>query len=304
MNMLSLIVVTLIIVAGCGFGFVLLSALGGLDPTRKRVLKNLYSGTELADPGKKRKADAAAEKENKQAVSRAAQFLPGKSRWLLSMLLARAGRPEKWPLERVINAKLVLSAGGLVLGLAIFARKPSLPTFALAVALIAIISILPELRLYSLGLERKQRITLELADTLDQMSIAVDAGLGFDAALMRVAKNGDGVLAQEINRTLQDVQIGMERRVAYEALIDRGQAEDLKLFMRAIIQADKHGLSLASVLKTQAEEMRLKRKQRAEKKAMQIPVKITFPLMLFVLPVLMIVVMTPAVINIINAFSH
>jgi tight adherence protein C len=162
---------------------------------------------------------------------------------------------------------------------------------------------LPELRLYSLGIERREKITLELADTLDQMSIAVEAGLGFDAAMVRVAKNGHGVLAAELIRTLQDIQVGQTRRQAYEDLVERTQVPDLKQFIRSIIQAEAYGLALSSVLNTQAAEMRMKRRMRAEQKAMQIPVKVIFPLMLCILPVLFMVVMGPGVIGIISAFK-
>jgi tight adherence protein C len=135
------------------------------------------------------------------------------------------------------------------------------------------------------------------------MSIAVEAGLGFDAAMVRVAKNGNGVLAAELIRTLQDVQVGQTRRAAYEDLVERTQVPDLKQFIRSIIQAEAYGLALSGVLNTQAAEMRMKRRMRAEAKAMQIPVKVIFPLMLCILPVLFMVVMGPGVIGIIQSFS-
>jgi tight adherence protein C len=219
-------------------------------------------------------------------------------------MLAQAGRPTDWPLERVVTVKLALTvAAPLLAALAIF-KGPSIWISILGVAFAVILYFLPELRLYSLGTERKQKITLELADTLDQMSIAVEAGLGFDAAMVRVAKNGSGVLAEELIRTLQDIQVGLTRRVAYEDLIERTRVPDLKQFIRSIIQAEAYGLALSSVLNTQAAEMRMKRRQRAEAKAMQIPVKVIFPLMLCILPVLFMVVMGPGVIGIIKSFTH
>ncbi len=105
-------------------------------------------------------------------------------------------------------------------------------------------------------------------------------------------------MREELVRTLQDIQVGQPRRDAYLGLAERAQAPDLTRFVRAIVQADAHGVSIAAVLSTQAEEMRLKRRQRAEAKAMQIPVKVIFPLILFILPVLFIVIISPAIIRV------
>jgi len=136
------------------------------------------------------------------------------------------------------------------------------------------------------------------------MSIAVDAGLGFDSAMLRVARNGKGVLAGELIRTLQDLQVGQTRRVAYLGLAERCGVPELRRFIRAVVQAEEYGIALAVVLSTQAKEMRLERRQRAERKAMELPVKITFPLILFILPVLLIVILGPAVLSIMQVFGR
>jgi tight adherence protein C len=162
---------------------------------------------------------------------------------------------------------------------------------------------IPDLLLYSRGVDRQESIALELADTLDQMLIAVEAGLGFEASMARAGENGKGPLANELMRTLQDMRVGMSRRDAYQALADRTNVPDLRAFIRAVVQADAYGISIATVLRTQAKEMRLKRRQRAEEKAMKIPVKVLFPLMLFILPVLFIAVLGPTVLTIISSFG-
>jgi tight adherence protein C len=136
------------------------------------------------------------------------------------------------------------------------------------------------------------------------MMIAVQAGLGFEAAMARVGANGSGALAEELTRTLQDIRVGQPRRVAYQALADRTTAPDLRAFIRAVVQADEYGVSVSQVLKVQAAEMRLKRRMRAEEKAMQIPVKVIFPLMLCILPTLFIVLLGPAALQAMRAFSH
>ena len=135
------------------------------------------------------------------------------------------------------------------------------------------------------------------------MTIAVEAGLGFDSAMARAGRNGTGPLAQELIRTLQEIQVGQLRRTAYEQLAQRTDVPDLRRFVRALIQADAYGISVADVLRTQAAELRLKRRQRAEEKAQQVPVKVIFPLLVCILPVLFIVLLGPTVINMMEAFS-
>ena len=135
------------------------------------------------------------------------------------------------------------------------------------------------------------------------MTIAVEAGLSFDSAMARAAKNGAGPLAEELARTLQDMQVGRTRRQAYTAMAERVDVPDLRRFVRSVIQADAFGVPVAGVLRMQASEMRLKRRQYAEEKAMQIPVKVVFPLMLCILPVLFIVLLGPAAMDIVAAFK-
>jgi tight adherence protein C len=221
----------------------------------------------------------------------------------LQRLLAVAGHPADWPLPRLVAAKLVLVAVAGGLGALYLSSDPSLIAFLLVAATVVVGYFLPELLLYSRGQERQQAIGRELADTLDQMTIAVEAGLGFESAMDRAGKNGTGPLAEELVRTLQDIAVGQPRRDAYHALAQRADVPDLSRFVRAILQADAYGVSIADVLRTQAQEMRLKRRQRAEEKAMQIPVKVIFPLILCILPVLFIVLLGPAVVDIVGAFS-
>jgi tight adherence protein C len=298
--------ITLIAVASlaAATGYLTFAMVAGPSAAKLRAMENLRRGvpTVGTSAGGMRPATSSGKGRNVSTLSKT--LVPKGSRTLLEQMLARAGRPTDWPIERVITVKVALTVAAPLLA-AFFIFKATSPLFSILGVLFAVILyFLPELRLYSLGIERKAKITLELADTLDQMSIAVEAGLGFDAAMVRVAKNGSGVLAGELIRTLQDVQVGMTRRAAYEDLVERTQVPDLKQFIRSIIQAEAYGLALSSVLATQASEMRMKRRMRAEAKAMQIPVKVIFPLMLCILPVLFMVVMGPGVIGIIQSFSH
>jgi tight adherence protein C len=221
----------------------------------------------------------------------------------IDRLLGTAGRPAAWPLARVVAAKLVLAVIAGALGLLLVSARPGLAVALAMVAVAGVAYVVPELLLYSRGQERQQAIALELADTLDQMTIAVEAGLGFEAAIARAGQNGRGALAEELVRTLQDIAVGRPRREAYLALAERTGVPDLRRFIRAVVQADVYGISIADVLRTQAAEMRLKRRQRAEEKAMQIPVKVIFPLILCILPTLFIVLLGPAAMDIVHAFS-
>ncbi len=221
----------------------------------------------------------------------------------LDRLAARAGRPAAWPLPRLVAAKIVLALGAAVLGLLYTVSTGGSGAGILAAVVTVIAFFVPELLLHSRGQKRSETIALELPDTLDQMTIAVEAGLGFESAMTQAGRNGKGPLAEELVRTLQDIEMGRSRRQAYEAWASRTDVDDLRRFIRAVIQADAYGISIADVLRTQAAEMRLKRRQRAEEKAMQIPVKVIFPLMLCILPVLFIVLLGPAAMDIVEAFS-
>ncbi len=228
---------------------------------------------------------------------------PGGTVARLNRLAGAAGRPAAWPVPRLLAAKLVLPLVAGSFGLLILGGGAGTLTVVVAVALPVVAYFVPELLLHSRGSERKQAIQLELPDTLDQMTIAVEAGLGFESAMARAGANGTGPLAEELVRTLQDIAVGQPRKEAYLALADRTGVQDLRRFIRAVVQADQYGVSIADVLRTQAQEMRLKRRQRAEEKAMQIPVKVIFPLILCILPTLFIVLLGPAVMDMIAAFS-
>lgn len=206
-------------------------------------------------------------------------------------------------MQRVINAKIFLAASGALLAFLYVVPAPSPLRVLLAVIVTGIAYFVPELLLHSQGQKRQATIQLELPDTLDQLTIAVEAGLGFEAAMMRAGRNGKGPLGEELVRTLQDIQVGQTRRDAYLALAARTTVVDLRRFLRAVIQADTYGVAVANVLRTQASEMRMKRRQRAEEKAMQIPVKVIFPLMLCILPTLFIVLLGPALMGIVAAFK-
>lgn len=221
----------------------------------------------------------------------------------LDRLLALAGRPASMPMGKVLGSKLGLGVAGVITGLYL-SSTGSTPIIKLAGLFLMVFGYLvPDLMLYSKGQERQKVMQLELANTLDQMLISVEAGLGFEGAMARAGENGKGPLAEELVRTLQDMQVGRSRRESYQALTERTNIPELRSFVQAVVQADTYGIAISRVLRVQAKVMRVKRRQRAEEKAMKLPVMILFPLLFFIFPVLFIAILGPAVINTIATFS-
>lgn len=222
-----------------------------------------------------------------------------------------AGSPAAWQLERVLALKLLLGIGSLLVGaLWVVRSSPSGASLPMTVGRLLLIPLLaviayrfPDIALKARGKERQQVIQNALPDALDQMSISVEAGLGFDAALGRVVQTGKGPLVEEMARTLQEIAIGVPRRQAFRNLVDRTDVPELRHFVFAINQAEEYGLPIAQVLRVQSKELRVIRRQRAEEKAMKIPVKIVFPLVFCVFPALFVVLLVPAVIRIVETLS-
>lgn len=226
----------------------------------------------------------------------------GYAGWL-DKQLAGAGRPKEWPLARLIMVKPLLALAGAVLSYLYYLSAPSGPRILVVLGVTVLSYFVPDLLLRSNAQKRRQAIQLELPNALDQMLISVQAGLGFEAAMGRAGTNSKGPLADELIRTLQDIQVGRSRKEAYLAMSERVDVPDVRSFVRAVVQADAYGIAIARVLKSQAQGMRVKRKQRAEEHAMKIPVKILFPLIFFIFPTLFIILLGPAVMNIVGAFS-
>lgn len=221
----------------------------------------------------------------------------------LDRLLALAGRPASMPLGKVLGSKLAIGLAGITVGIYLTAIG-STPLMKLAGLFVLFLGyFIPDLLLYSKGQERQKVMQLELANTLDQMLISVEAGLGFEGAMARAGENGKGPLAEELVRTLQDMQVGRSRRESYTALAERTSIPELRSFVQAVVQADTYGIAISRVLRVQAKVMRVKRRQRAEEKAMKLPVMILFPLLFFIFPVIFIAILGPAVINTVVTFS-
>jgi tight adherence protein C len=216
-----------------------------------------------------------------------------------------AGNPAGWTVDRVTSLKVVgfggMLGGALLLSLAL-GLGPGLTVVLVAAAAVGGY-FAPDLYLSQRGAERAEAMRKTFPDALDLLTISVEAGLGFDAALSHVAKNVEGPLSDEFSRVLQEMQIGLGRADALRALGERTTLEEMRGFVSAMVQADAFGIPIGKVLRVQAAEIRVKRRQRAEEQAQKLPVKILFPLIFFILPVLFIVVLGPAVISIVATFS-
>lgn len=161
---------------------------------------------------------------------------------------------------------------------------------------------LPQLWLRQRIGQRQSVIIKGLPDAFDLITTCVEAGLGLDAALQRVAEKVEGPFAEELSRTLRDISLGRMRRDALKELGDRTGVPDLLTFVNAVIQAERMGSSVGVVLRVQSEQLRVRRRQRAEEQAYKAPVKMIFPLVLCIFPTLFIVILGPAVITIMRDF--
>jgi tight adherence protein C len=219
--------------------------------------------------------------------------------------LEKAGNPLGWTVERVMSGKVVGFGAALVVSLvaAVVLGLGFLPMLALVVVASLAGYMAPNMYLYQQTFERSEQLARALPDAIDLLTISVESGLGFDAACAQVARNTDGPLADEFARMLQEMQIGRGRSAALRSMADRTNLADLRSFVSAMVQADAFGIPVGQVLRVQSSEIRVKRRQWAEEKAQQVPVKILVPLIFCILPCLFIVVLAPAGISIMDNFS-
>jgi tight adherence protein C len=220
----------------------------------------------------------------------------------LQRRLDLAGNPPSMPAERFLALKGVGLVFGALLGLLLGAHH-GLWIVVWGAAGAAIGFFLPDVLLRNAGEHRQQDLLRHLPDALDMMTVCVEAGLGFDSSLGRVATNTEGAMAEECARVIQEMQFGKSRAEALRALGDRTEVPEIKSFTTALIQAGELGISIGNVLREQAAEMRVRRRQRAEEKAQKLPVKILLPLISCLLPSMFVVVLGPAAIKIVHTFG-
>jgi tight adherence protein C len=252
-------------------------------PARERLVKPLYNA----------------------ALTVARRFTPAGAREGIRRKLVMAGSPFGWDPDRVLVAKVACLSGGTVLGLLFLA----LFGFAWPLRVLGFLAIgllgywLPNIVLANAVQRRQGEIRSTLADSIDLLTICVEAGLGFDAAMAHVSKNTSGPLADEFYRTLQEVQLGRSRNEAMRNLADRSNVPELRAFVLAMVQADIFGVSVANVLRVQAKDMRIKRRQLADERAMKVPIKVLFPVLFCIFPALFVVILGPAIMRIADVFT-
>ncbi len=224
----------------------------------------------------------------------AARLTPADLRARVEARLARAGSEADAATFLTTKLLLALSAGGGYILLTLLAgpgRWPSATAGTLVLAGMGFV--LPDLRLARLAAARRRAIQRALPDVLDLLSVSVEAGLGFDAAIQKVAEKFKEPVAGEFRAYLKEVRLGKTRTDGLRALADRVDLPEVKTFTAAIIQAEQLGIRLARVLRVQSDQMRLRRKQKAEELAMKLPVKLVFPLVFFIFPTVFLVVLGP-----------
>ncbi len=223
----------------------------------------------------------------------------------LRQRLEAAGSPPGWDVERLLAVKVLSAVVGFLLAMVVYLVFDASPLVAIGatVALVLVGFFAADLAIYQKAYNRRDQVRKDLPDALDLLTITVEAGLAFDAALTQVSRNTEGPLSEEFTRVLQEMQIGKSRGEALTSVSERVNIPELASFVTAVVQADALGIPIATVLRIQAKEMRTKRSQRAEESAMKVPVKILFPLIFCIMPALFVVIMGPAGIGIFRSFT-
>lgn len=231
------------------------------------------------------------------------RYLPSGVLEATAKQLRVADLDRKWSPEIIVGAQVVGGALGIAFSVFYLGSAGATRTNIMVCGLVVLLFAMgPNAKVKRAADDRRKAITNELPDVLDQLKVTVEAGMSFDGALLRAGQEGRGILATEMLKAVNDMQLGLTRGEALQALSDRTDVADLRQFVSAVKQAEKHGFPLANILKLQALELRDKRRARAEEKAMQVPVKITFPLVFCILPALFIVILGPAAVNISSGF--
>jgi tight adherence protein C len=224
--------------------------------------------------------------------------IEGVSTRLLAAGLGRTISPTAF-----LAFKSGLAIGGVFLGVLFGGAAASAGgVLFCSVAFAGLGFIAPDFFVSAKGRSRKDRIRAELPDALDLMAVSVEAGMGFDGAIVKLTEHMEGPLADEFALTLSEIRIGEARPDALKKLASRTDTPELNSFVRSIIQADQLGISLGRILRVQATDSRLKRQAAAEEKAMKAPIKMLFPTVLFIFPAMFLVILGPAFLNLSKIF--
>lgn len=219
----------------------------------------------------------------------------------LQKLLIRAGRWEHQELHRLVNLKLQAAIAGLI-GIALARQAIDLSLIA-AIPILLLAFFTPDLLLWNGAQNRITRIAESIPETIDLLGMCLTAGIGFHAGMQRVAMTRENPLSEEFSRVLSEMKLGQGRTQALLSMSERLGLEPLKLFVNSVLQVDRLGVPMAKVLEEQSNRMRVMRREKAREHAQKLPVKILAPIMLFMMPALLIIVLGPAIVTIIRSFS-
>ncbi|HWP97455.1 MAG TPA: type II secretion system F family protein [Syntrophomonadaceae bacterium] len=210
--------------------------------------------------------------------------------------LSTAGNPYGLNVNNFLTLRYFILGIAVVIGL--------LTKSLMGLIILTVIGyMLPILLLKSSEKQRRNLILKSLPDILDLLCVSVEAGLGFDGALQKVIEKSEGPLIDEFEKTLQEINMGKQRRDALRDMAARVNVNDVTVFLGAIIQADQLGVNITNVLRIQSQQVRANRRMQAEEKAQQVPIKILIPLVLFIFPSILIVLLGPAIIQIMDTLA-
>jgi tight adherence protein C len=233
------------------------------------------------------------------------RFAPQRNLEDLRHKLEVAGRPNNWTVIDFMGLRLLsaMLCAALFFVLMLMGDMPMIRVLLLSAAVGVLGFYLPTFWLNSRIRQRKNQLLRALPDGLDMLNICVGAGLGFDAALSRISDRWDNPLGDEFNRVVAEIRLGKPRRQALTDLANRTEVSEIENFVATIVQADQLGVSIAKVLRTQAEQMRILRRQRAEELAREATIKLLFPLVFLIFPSMLAVLLGPAVPQLINTLG-
>lgn len=234
------------------------------------------------------------------------RFTPQSTFQIMEERMAIAGGLGKLSVEQffLLCAFLAVALPMMIGGFLLSVHAPLNKVVGLSMIGFVVGLVFPMLLLNQKIATRKLSMQKDLPDILDLLTVSVEAGLGFDGALAKLAEKMKGALVEEFNRVLQEIRMGLSRREALSAMGRRCDVPDVSLFTTSLVQADQLGVSIGNVLRVQSASMRDKRRQRAEEKAMKAPIKMMLPLVLFIFPTIFIVLLGPAVIQVFTTFVN
>jgi tight adherence protein C len=221
----------------------------------------------------------------------------------IQVKLLAAGLSQRLTPQSFLAIKGAATVGGVVLGFFLLAGGAVIAGVFLMPILGTIGFVVPDYVLTLKARSRRDAIRVQLPDALDLLAVSVEAGLGFDGAVTKLTEHMHGPLIDEFQMTLGEMRIGESRHSALKKMSDRADAPELTTFIRAVIQADQLGISLGRILRVQAADSRLRRQAAAEEKAMKAPIKMLFPTVIFIFPAMFIVLLGPALMNILKVLK-